>query len=775
MAVESRELASYRALPRDDGTGVPAGSQATEESRFRDYWRIIRKRAGLITVVFGVAVVASLVVTISATRLYEGTATIQIERQVPKVAPVHEVQQVDPSGSYWDKYDYYETQFEILKSHAIVARVIKKLRLDQNPYFRDAQPPGLIRRAIRRLRGRRPAAKVPAMELGVEADLIGRYLGFLTIDPVRRSRLVRVTYASPSPELAAEIANEHVRQYIEASLAQRLETTLQAKTFLEREIVKAKTRADQAEASLNQFRRDKRILSLGGDKSDLVAGRLDDLNHRLSEAQADRIRLESVRDLVERQEYESLPQVMGSALIAQLKQELGRVEAERAEVARRFEPTYPKLAELVAREDQLRQRLGGEVEKIALGIRAEYGSAKVREEQLDRELSELRDTSLTQQSMDADYATLARDLELSRGLYASLMQRLKDIDVAGEIKASNVSVVDWSPAPQSPSQPQALLNLLASAIVGLTLGCVLAAMRERLDDTLEVPDDVERSLGLPTVGIVPSFIPLGSSRWRSALVRAATASPRLRVGASDLIGSKSLDAVIVEAYRTLRTAILLSSADNPPQVLLFTSAQSGEGKTVTAVNEAIVLAQAGARVLLIDADMRKPRLHRLFTLPNGNGLSTYLSGQTRLESCLHRVAECLAANPSTLGGSLAVLTAGPASPNPGALLGSRRMRETIGLLREQFDYIVIDTPPVLPVSDALMLAAMSDGVILVVRGATTPRQMVIWSRDRLEQARANLLGVVLNDIDVRRGDYARYYRDYYAYTALPGQTRSASV
>lgn len=813
---ESREISPYRVLngPLPDDFHRDSGGFAEQDHvDLRDYWRVFLKYRRIILSVFLVTLAATAVVTFTTDPLYTATATIQIERQAPKMAPVQEVQQIDAAGSF-DKYDYYQTQFEILRSRTIAARVIKALGLEGDKRFAGEEgSPGFVASIVGAVRSvvspGREAAESRLEELGVDPRLINQYLGMLSIDPVRNSRLVMVSFTSKFKSLSADVANKHIEEYTNATLEQHLGMTLKAKGFLESELAKAKERVVTSEAALNAFRKEKGVISLDGDKTDIVSDRLEDLNKRFTEAQADRIRLDGQYRLIKRRDYESLPDVVSSLLISQLKQDAAKAEAERAELVKKFKPGFPKMQEVMAREEQVQARLGAEIRKVVESIESAYLAAKNREEELGEQLEAQRQAALSQKDVGADYDTLKRDVDTARGLYANLLQRLKDVDVAEEIKVSNVSMVDQAAAPLFPSRPKKLLNLLMSSVVGLMAGLGLAFLLEYLDNTLKTPEDVELRLGLPTLGVIPSFeIPAlaygtysygyghrRKRRSKTSVSEAPTSAPLPAVGLNDdtgagrtadrksttteLVVQKYPRSVVSEAYRTIRTGVLLSSADNPPQIILVTSGASGEGKTVTAVNHALTLVQAGSRVLVIDADIRKPRIHRIFNIPNVQGLSTYLTGQSTIESIIreirldgHSSSRSGDGNGNGVdGGRLFVIPSGPFPPNPAELLGSRRMRETLEVLRGRYDYILIDSPPVLPVTDAVLLATMSDGVVLVVRGQQTPAEVAVKSRDRLAYGRAKILGVVLNDVDVTRGDYGHYLRYYYSYYAEAGASQ----
>ena len=767
----SKALNPYRLLrdplPEEQPRFGGHGFAADEAVHLRDYLRVLQKRRKLVAGIFVAFVGVAAIASFASTRLYTATAKIQIERQAPQVAPVQGLEQID--APVYDKYDYYETQYDILASRTVAARTIKALGLDSDARFVGApqlEGKGIVARLKNVIGSLFPAGEEepPAAveELGVDPGWIDQYEAMLDIEPVRNSRLVKVSFTSEVPTLSAEVANKHVEEYVNSSLDQRLETTARAKEFLEEELAKAKERVDSAEVTLNQFRKEKGIIALDGGTSDIVAARLGALNARFTDAQAERIRLEGQYRLIEKRDYESLPDVLKSMLVQQLKQEASKIEIEVAELSKTFLPSFPTMQEALARQAQAQARLRAEITKIVEGIRSGYLAAQAREAELAKQLEEQRQRALAQKDVGAEYNTLARDVETARDLYASLLQRLKDVDVAQEVKVSNVSVVDAAATPLRASYPRTLFNLFLATFAGLFFGTAAAFLVDYFDDTVKTPEDVEKRLALATLGIVPAFASPAVSYGEPGgdRHRADGASTRTsKSPTTDLVVANAPRSVVAESYRAIRTAILMSTADNAPQAMLFTSGAAAEGKTVTAVNQAVTLADSGANVLIVDADIRKPRIHSLLGLSNATGLSTYLAGQIDLEKIIQPVP----LDGNALRGSLHALPSGPFPPNPAELLGSRRMRETLAILRERYDFIVIDSPPVLPVTDAVVLSGMVDGVVLVVRGQETPIDVVNKARDRLRFAGATILGVVLNDVDLASGDYDRYHRYSYSY------------
>jgi capsular exopolysaccharide synthesis family protein len=442
--------------------------------------------------------------------------------------------------------------------------------------------------------------------------------------------------------------------------------------------------------------------------------------------------------------------VVNNTLIQTLTSEAARVEAEYAHVATIYKPGHPRLDQLKAQVNETRRQLRGEIQRTLASIESAYLAAVATEKDLRSGMEAQKRAALEMKDAAVDYAILAREVDTNRQLYDSVLQRMKEAGVAAELRASNVSIIDQATPSRFPSKPRVTQSLLLGGCIGLIGGLGVAFLREYFDQSFKTPEEAQRYLQVPNLISVPNFTRID---WQGALSQAepstASALPARAATGRDRLHTPArlpLHAV-TEAYRMLRTAILLSRADAPPQLILFTSAIRGEGKTASVVNTANVFAHMGVKVLVIDADLRRPQCDRLLGSPTRAGLADILTGHRALEDLIQ----------TTYIDNLFFLSSGSLPPNPADLLGSRKMSETLSVLRRQYDFILIDTPPVLPVSDAVLLSTMVEGVVLVVNAQSAPKQLVREACSRLRYARAPILGTLLNRVDMHHAHYASYY------------------
>jgi len=731
-----------------------------------DYWQVIRKYRWIIGACFLLVVLTAAMITFTTTPIYVAETTLLIERKAPKVLDVREVQ--NEATFDYDEYDYYRTQYEILKSRALAAQVIRAQSLDKNRTFigKDEEASGPLGRLWRDSFGWNKASSPLPLSTPELQDLVGAYLGNLEVRPIPHTRLVRIAFRSPNPQLCALVANAHAQAYIRQGIDLRSEANEAGLRFLEEKLVELKERVEHSEAALNQYRREKGIISLD-DKENIVIDRLTDLNKRLTEAEAERIGLEAQVQLLRTGRFDSLPGVLGNPLIQSLKQQLTTVEGEVAHLATQFKDDYPPLKQLKAQVAETQRRVEQEVKRAADGIMAAYQSALGKETELRTRMDEQKKATLSLKDASVEYAVLAREVDTNRQLYDSVLQRMKEMGVATELRTSNVSVIDQANPPHGPAHPNNQRNLLFGALLGLLGGVGLAFFLEYLDNTMKTPEQAERELGVPSLSVVPHFLSLHNVSYGDGpkIVRNARRQLALWGGVKKAIWLVQADqetkqivvshhplSAVSESYRTLRAGILLSRAGEPPRTILFTSGVHAEGKTSTTLNTAITFAQMGVQVLVVDADLRRPSCHKVLHMKGDVGLSEVLSGQRSLQGAI-----C-----ATSIENLSLLGSGAIPPNPAELIGSVKMHETLMALREQFAYIFVDSPPVMPVSDALLLAKMVDGVVMVISGQETPKKVIKEARARLTYARAKILGTVLNKVDLQRSGY--YYHNHYYYS-----------
>jgi polysaccharide biosynthesis transport protein len=741
-----KELAPYygrhpAARPEPEVEIFTQVSSGDEEVHLRDHWRVIWKhRWSVLGTFFGTVLIVGIAVFLK-TPIYTATATLLIERQAPQMLDIRTFLAPEQLGP--DEYDYYQTQFEILKSRSLASQVIRDQHLEKLRWFA-----GVERNFVQ-------SNFHSQLDLGgyPNNETIDAYLGSLQVEPVPRTRLVKVHFSTPNPELSAIVANAHVAAYIDQGLELHLQATKEAQRYLDDKLGELRERVERSEATLNSYRRDKGILSLN-DKENTVVQNLAALNKSLIEAEAERIGLEAQARLIHNRDYDSLPAVINSALIQTLKAQLARDEDEYAALSSQFTSRYSRMAQLEAQLDESRRRLKTEVQKVVEGIQSAYLAAQSKEDELRAKVEEQKTAAFGLKDNAVKYAILAREVDTNRQLYDGVLQRIKELGVATEGRISNVSIIDRAVPPLRAAKPKKRLDLGMSGLAGLLGGLGLAFILEYFDSRLATPQEAERYLRLPSLAAIPDLASIGDAHNYTRNVLMVGSHNKLPATSQTTALSRDPRLVLVtEAYRILHTNLLLSQPGEPPKTILFTSSAQGEGKTFTTLNTALMFTEMGARVLVIDADLRHSTCHRGLGTSNGLGLTEVLTGQREVAEMVHSLA-----NPY-----LFLLTGGARPPNPVAILGSNKMREILAEVQTQYDYVLVDAPPVIPVADATLLSGMVDGVVLVVNSQKTPDYVVKEACERLGRARARLLGIVLNQIDVRNGAYAHYYQRYCSY------------
>jgi polysaccharide biosynthesis transport protein len=727
----------------------------------RDYIRVLHRHVHLILSLFLGAPLVTALVVLTMTPIYTAKSTILVEQQSPQVLNIQAlISNSDSSG----EHDYYKTQEQILESRSLAAQVIRDMGLDRNPEFTGGGAhQGFFSAIIEKITGALSSlhggtfGRAEPEPLGVKPQLIDEYLKLLTINPEIGTKLFEVGFSLPDPSLAARVANAHVHTYIERGMEIHSQASEAARQFLEKKLVELKERVEKSEAALNDYRRERGIVSFTlNDKDTIMNQRLTELNKALTKAETDRIDYESQNELIKKHDYAGLPAVVSSPLIQQLKAQRDVIAGEYASMAARFKPDYPPLMELKAKLDDTNGQIAAEIQHVIQGVEGNYQAALTRENDLRDQVEAEKSKALAMNDASLQDAVLAREVDANRELYKSVLERMKEIGVAGDVPTSNVSIIDRATPPEHPSSPKKLLDMAAVGTIALFLGVAIAFLVDHLDEGIHNPEEAEVYLGLASLGTVPDFLTVenGVEAAVSALPfdqSPALLEPSPGADGKEIMVQKNRFSAAGESYRAIRTAILLSRAAEPPKTILFASGTKSEGKTVTAVNIAMAFAQMGGRVLLIDGDLRRARCHEVLGVHNLIGLTEVLVGQKQASD----VIRVLGAN------GLSFLSAGSVPPNPTELLASRRMQEMLAELAAQYDSVIIDSPPVMPVSDSVVLSRMVDGVVVVV-GPRTPKQLVRHACARLGQVGAKVLGVVLNRVNLRSPDYYHYHR-YYAY------------
>src|SRR6204780_604335 len=706
------------------------------EPHLLDYLIILRKHQWLIASFF-LAVVS--VVTIASFKMkpvYQAAARVEVDKESQNTLPFQGVNY----DEYVDLENYVETQVKILQSETLALQTIRELNLGQYPEFGG------------------PSGPLAQAHGGAEARpaILGAFLGRLSVKRVPNSRLVEVQFESGSPELAARIANGHVHNYIEQNFRSKYDAITQASGFLSQELEELRIKVEKSEDPRVAYERQNQIWQMD-ERQNITTQTLGDLNKAVTEAQTGMAASEALYRMATSGNVDLLPEVRNSPVIQDLTRRKAALEDSYTEALEQYGPNFPKVLRIAEQKKEVEESLTRAQNIMVGSIEEDYKTAhqhlELLQEALDRQKTEANDLA----EKLVEFHILEHDADSNKQLYDGLLQKLKEAGITAGLRTSNIRVVDPALVPTAPAGPQKTRNILLSVLVGLVGGIGLALFREYLDNTVKSPDDIESLAGLPSLAVVPSLPSSNGyhSKWPKLAHKAATqvaSGPRV-----ETLSHTQPKSQISEAFRALRTSLLLSQADHPPQVILVTSALPREGKTTSAVNLAVTLAQLGDRTLLLDSDMRKPGIRRALNLLSGNekGLSSYLAGVTNLDEMVV---------PHPLISNLSALTTGPVPPSPADLLSSHRMREAIAELRRRFKFIVIDSPPVMAATDAVILSALTDGVLLVVRSGETPKEAFTRTRDLLAAVKCRLLGVVLNAVDSSAPDYYYSYRYYpYAY------------
>lgn len=727
---------------------------ASEESALRDYLRVLIKRKWVVITSLVVIFFAVAIASLRSIPIYEAEGSIAINKMDPAALTFKD--SANGGMDYYDPTDL-DTEVSIVKSDLLALQVIKQLNLDKRPEFGGS-------------------GAAPASGLGLTTDalqpdsartsaLLSAFKGNLRVSLRPNTRIIEVHYRSADKELAARVVNSLINTYIEQNFKTRFESTMQASDWLSKQLVDLQMKVETSQEKLVRYQKEHEILGID-DKQNITTAKLDELNQELTAAESNRMEKESIYRMVQSSDPDTALAAASSAgpnpgnsvgnstLLDKLRGQRADLKIQVAELNTQFGPAYPKVAQLNNQLKEIDAQIQAELGKIAARVRGEYLASLQREKMLSDALEKQKQEANKLNESAITYSLLKRDVETNRTLYEGLLEKLKEAGVTAGLRSNNFRPVDMARVPTEPTEPNIPRNLSFAFALGLTTGVALAFLLEGIDNTVRTPEQAQVISGLPSLGMIPLGSRTGAESGRARL---ALASSKEVV---ELITQSRPQSQMAESYRALRTSLLLTSVGAPPKVILITSALPQEGKTTTSINSAIVLAQKGTRVLLIDADLRRPAIHKTLGMGPRSGLSNVLTGSINVQQAIVR---------SPLLPSLYVLPAGPPPPNPAELLASSAMKDMLEELRGQFDHIVIDTPPTLSVTDAVVMSTRSDAVVLVIRSGHTTKQALRRARDILMQVNAKVSGVLLNAVDLSspdyyyyyeyQGKYARYYQD----------------
>ncbi len=719
-----------------------------QESMLREYFRVLVKRRWVVLVAVAVIFGLTTIATMRATRIYEASGSIAINKPDSFLSSFKDSGGAE--GPYSDTSDV-ETEVRVLRSDMLALTVVHQLHLDRTtgPGGSDPNSLGLTTDELQ-------------PDSNETSNLISDFKGNLSVSSVPGTRIIDISYRSPNNVMAARVVNTLMSTYVEQNYKTKYESTMQASDWLQKQLAELELKVESSQEKLVQYQKEHQILGMD-EKQNIITSKLDELNRELTGAESDRMQKEALYRLVQSPDLgTTLAAANGepgsqnaaaggtSSLLEKLRAQEADLKMQMALLSTQFGPSYPKIAQLNSQLKETDDQIQLELKKIVDGVRAQYQAAAQREMMLNdamekqkREANQLNESAI-------EYNLLKRDVETNRTLYEGLLEKLKEAGITSSLRSNNFRTVDVARVPTAPSEPNVPRNLAFGLALGIATGVGLGFLLEGIDNTVRTPEQAQAISSLPSLGMIPlssrSSTDANSKKLpRASLSDSLTASSKEVV---ELITISRPQSQMAESYRALRTSLLLTSLGAPPKVILITSALPQEGKTTTSLNSSVVLAQKGSRVLLIDADMRRPSVHKALALGPRTGLSNVLTGSATLQQAVIRYDRLP---------NLYVLPAGTPPPNPAELLASVQMGEMLADLRAQYDHIVIDTPPTLSVTDAVILSTRADTVVLVIRSGQTTKQGLRRARDILMRVNAHISGVLLNAADLRSPDYYYYY------------------
>jgi capsular exopolysaccharide synthesis family protein len=739
-----------------------------------DYWKVLVKRWWIVVVTLITFVSVSSFLTWRQPPIYRASLKLQIDNEQSNFLPFRDSAE---SFSYVSTEEFLKTQFEALTSRTLATRVIKAMNLESDPRYAPKYTPDAIDRIVRRIRGAitwrfqyRNREKPPEKTKydGTYSTLADAVLAGITISPIKDSSVVIISFDARDPVLAADVVNTLAAQYISMNFETKYQSTKVASDFLGKQLVEVKSQVEKSEEELVKFGQTHNIYTLGA-KENVIMQKLSDLNTALTQAQADRIQKESIWRIASKASSGPLPESASTNDIKAMESNVANLQQQLSKLRAVYKPDWWEVKQIAFQLETAEKQLAKVREDRLKDLGTAYQTALQRERLLSDAVKDQKQQADALNEYSIQYNILKQEVDSSKQLYDLMLQRMKEAGITAGLKSSNIHVVDAAIPPSSPILPNKNGNVTKALLSGLVFGIALAFFFEYVgsyfDRSLKTPEDVDRVVKLPFLGLIPSthsFDHTGARKplmlyMKSRNVATAKTSPNGKNGQSniELITLCNTKSLISEAYRHLRTSILLSSnGHNRYKSIVVTSSKHGEGKTSTCINLAVTLAQANKKVLLMDCDLRNPKIHRILGLKNVEGMSSFLAnGSDPLNNLIR---------PTTIP-NLFVLTSGQIPPNPSELVGSPLMKKCLSVLSQRFDHVLVDTPPLLAVTDGSILANMVDGVILVISGGDTPKEAIIRSKHLLACAQARIIGAMLNNVDLHTCEPSYYSRYFYGY------------
>ena len=713
-----------------------------EPLHIRDYLKVIFKRRNS---VITFAAVITIVVSVGALRetpIYRGTTRVLIDKEGSNIVNLRE--------PYYEGYyseDYYRTQYELIKSTAVALKVVKNLNLDKNPEFNGTSRKRNIGIAsgFWSLFGSKKEESKSEIKINDVNNTDDPSLGFarmvqggLRVDPVKNSRIVNISYEHPDPLLSAAIANGVANAYVEQVLDIKMGTTRHAVEWMTKKLDEQKAKLEESQRAIQDYAKNKDIVAIEN-KETITPKKIENLSSQLMAAEAKRRETEALYNQVKGLsanplEALTIPAIAGDPVIQSLREEEIKNEKQIAEMSRKIGDRHPQMIKLKGDLKSVREKMSSEITRVISALKNEYELSKANESSLKTLFAQGKGEAMALSEKSMRYDVLKRELETNQQIYEALLKRVKETTLVEEVKSFNIYIVDKAEVPKGPVRPNTFKNILIALVLGLCGGVGIAFFFEYLDNTFKGPQDIEEKLALPLLGIVP-------------LIK----KPDVQDGRIETLLLNNQKSNIAESYKALRTSLLLSSGE-PIKSVVVTSSVEDEGKTTTAINIAVSFAQLEKKVLLVDADLRKPKVHTMLGIDNSVGLSVYLSRQTLQENIR-----------GTKMPNLSVLSAGPLPPNPSELLSSRSMKDFLEHATNHFDIVVFDSAPLITVTDTTILSALVDGTVLVVKSGKTTVDIAKRGLKVLMDANIKILGAVLNGMDTEKEGYRYLYPYYYQY------------